>query len=107
MADDKAVLLTHGRIFDGTGNEPIPDGAVWIVGDEIRRVGSIDQFSDVPDDVRRIDLQGKFVMPGLIEPHAHLSYWNAQKLEDLDLKSPVERTTLRAAANARTMLRSG
>ncbi len=107
MASDEALLLINGRIFDGSGNEPIPRGAVWIQGDEIRRVGSEDEFRDVPDDVRRIDLGGRFVMPGLIESHAHLSYWNAQKLEDLDLKSPVERTTIRAAINAQTMLRSG
>lgn len=102
-----SALLIHGCIFDGSGNEPIPDGAIWIVGDEIRRVGAMDRFKDVPDDVPRFDLRGRFVMPGLVESHAHLSYWNAEKLEDLDLKSPVERTTLRAAANARTMLRSG
>ncbi len=102
-----SLLLIHGRIFDGTGNEPIPDGAVWIEGDEIRRVGHISEFKDVPDDVKRIDVGGRFVMPGLIEAHAHLSYWNAQRLEDLDLKSPIERTMIRAVINARTMLRSG
>lgn len=107
VANQASLLLTGARVFEATGNEPIPNGCVWIEGDAIKRVGSANQFSDVPDDVRRIELGGKFVMPGLIESHAHLSYWNAQKLEDLDLKSPVERTTLRAAANARTMLRSG
>jgi len=35
----ESMLLTHGRIFDGTGNEDIPDGSIWIEGDEIRRVG--------------------------------------------------------------------
>ena len=107
MANSGSLLLTNARIFDGTGNEPIPSGAIWIEGDEIRRIGSIEEFRDVPDDVRRVDARGRFVMPGLIESHAHLSYWNAQKLEDLDLKSPPERTTLRAAANAKTMIRSG
>jgi imidazolonepropionase-like amidohydrolase len=107
MAPESELVLFNGRIFDGSGNEPIPSGAVWIRGDEILRVGSCAAVGSIPDDVRRIDLQGRFVMPGLIESHAHLSYWNAQKLEDLDLKSPVERTTLRAAVNARTMLRSG
>jgi imidazolonepropionase-like amidohydrolase len=102
-----SFLLTHGRVFDGTGNEPIPDGVVWVEGDELRRVGPIDKFKDVPDSVPRINVGGRFVMPGLIEAHAHLSYWNAQKLEDLDIKSPVERTAIRAVLNARVMLRSG
>ncbi len=102
-----SLLLTHGRIFDGTGNEPFPDGAVWVEGEEIRRVGPTDKFTDVPDEIKRIDIGGRFVMPGLIEAHAHLSYWNTQKLEDLDIRSPLERTTIRAVLNARVMLRSG
>jgi imidazolonepropionase-like amidohydrolase len=102
-----SLMLIHGRVFDAIGDEPIPDGAVWIEGDEVRRVGPMDKFKDVPENVRRIDVGGRFVMPGLIEAHAHLSYWNAQKLEDLDIKSPLERTTIRAVLNARIMLRSG
>jgi len=43
----ESMLLTHGRIFDGTGDEEIPDGGIWIEGDEIRRVGPVEQFDDV------------------------------------------------------------
>jgi imidazolonepropionase-like amidohydrolase len=102
-----SILVTNARLFDGTGEEAIPNAAIWIEGDEIRAAGAADAVRGMPEDIARVDVGGRFVMPGLIESHAHLSYWNAQKLEDLDLKSPVERTTIRAAVNARTMLRSG
>jgi imidazolonepropionase-like amidohydrolase len=103
----ESMLLEHGRIFDGTGNDDIPDGSIWIEGDEIRRVGSADQFDDVDQNVPRIDLGGRFVMPGLTEPHSHLSYFNAKGLQDLDLNCTAETTTIAAMLNARTMLRCG
>jgi imidazolonepropionase-like amidohydrolase len=102
-----SMLIIHGRVFDGTGEETIPDGAVWIEGDELRRVGSMDQFDDVPAEVPRLDVGGRFVMPGLVEPHAHLSYFNASSLQDLDLNCTAESTTIKAVLNARTMLRAG
>jgi imidazolonepropionase-like amidohydrolase len=107
MLNPTSMLLTHGRVFDGTGEEVVADGAVWIEGDEIRRVGPMDQFSDVGDDVPRVDVGGRFVMPGMTEAHSHLSYFNASSLQDLDMNCTAEATTIFAIENARTMLRCG
>lgn len=107
MLNEQSMLLLHGRIFDGTGNETIPDGGIWIEGNEIRKVGSSEVFDDVPSEVPRIDLGGRFVMPGMTEPHAHLSYFNAASLQDLDMNCTAEGTTIKAVLNARTMLRMG
>jgi imidazolonepropionase-like amidohydrolase len=107
MLNVESMLLVHGRVFDGTDDEVIPDGAVWIQGHEIRRVGPLDQFDDVADDVPRLDLGGRFVMPGMTEPHSHLSYFNASSLQDLDMNCTAEATTIYAIENARTMLRCG
>lgn len=107
MLNAETVLLVHCRIFDGTDEEVIEDGAVWIDGEEIRRVGPMDRFADVPDDVPRIDVGGRFVMPGMTEAHSHLSYFNAASLQDLDMNCTAEATTIFAVSNARTMLRCG
>ncbi|WP_458318767.1 amidohydrolase family protein [Mycolicibacterium brisbanense] len=107
MLNPESMLLTHGRIFIGTDEEVIPDGAVWIEGDEIRRVGHMDGFDDVGDEVPRVDLGGRFVMPGMTEAHSHLSYFNAVSLADLDMNCTPEATTIYAVENARTMLRCG
>jgi imidazolonepropionase-like amidohydrolase len=107
MLENRSVLLVNCRIFDGTGEEEIPSGAIWIDGEEIRRVGPMDQFDDIDDGVQRIDVGGRFVMPGLTEAHSHLSYFNAASLQDLDMNCTPETTTIYAVTNARTMLRCG
>ena len=100
------VLFVNGRIFDGTGEDVLPDGCVWVDGRYVRRVGPIDRFGDVPDDVRRVDLGGRFVMPGMTEAHAHLSYYGAKSPSEQD-HTAVEESMLHAIDHARIMLASG
>ena len=51
--------------------DPIPDGVVLVDGDgRITAVG--DSSIDVPPDLEIVDLAGKFLVPGLINAHAHL-----------------------------------
>jgi imidazolonepropionase-like amidohydrolase len=47
------------------------------------------------------------VMPGLIDAHCHLTYGESRAQEEQDLYTSVESRTLRAAFNARKMLRAG
>jgi imidazolonepropionase-like amidohydrolase len=107
MFTSESVLLINGRIFDGTGNEDVRKGAVWIEGDEIRRVGPADSFADVGESVPRVDVGGRFIMPGMTEPHSHLSYNNVAALPDLDVGAGPETATIRTLGNARTLLRAG
>jgi imidazolonepropionase-like amidohydrolase len=105
-APDTNVVLTHARLFSGTGEEVVPDGAVWIQGRHVRRAGATDAvLRDLPADVRHVDVAGRFVMPGMTESHAHLSYADNGPTE-LD-KTPVEEAMLTTVANARLMLGSG
>ncbi len=99
------VLLTNARLFSGVDETVLDEAAVWISGRYIRRVGSAGDVSDVPDHVRRVDLAGRFVMPGMTESHAHISYSNNGPKE-LD-KTPVEEAMINSVANARLMLGSG
>lgn len=65
--DTLDVLITGGRIYDGTGGAP-RDGAVGIKGDRIAFVGVL------PRNVvarRRIDARDQVVTPGFIDPHTH------------------------------------
>ncbi|MFC5676943.1 metal-dependent hydrolase family protein [Aeromicrobium endophyticum] len=66
------IILENARVFDGVSEE-CPDGmSVLVEGGTIREV------SDRPiraDDVRRIDVAGKTLMPGLIDMHVH-SYFS-------------------------------
>lgn len=100
------VVLTNARLFTGTGEEVVPDGAVWVQGRHVRAAGPTDAVvREAPADVRRVDLGGRFVMPGMTESHAHLSYADNGPTE-LD-KTAVEQSMLVAVGNARKMLGAG
>ncbi len=60
------TALVNARLFDGTG-APVKDGATVLVRD-----GYISGES-APRDARVIDLERRFLMPGLIDVHTHLA----------------------------------
>ena len=59
------------RLFDGTGRPAVP-GAILVVKDG--RVLSVGSARDVriPPGAERIDLSGRFVIPGLVNAHGHV-----------------------------------
>ena len=65
------VALTNARIITMRGDEVIPRGTVLIEGNRIKAVGT---RVDIPANVKRIDMSGKTIMPGLIDVHSHMSY---------------------------------
>jgi imidazolonepropionase-like amidohydrolase len=63
------LWLTRARLFDGTASG-VRDGAAVLVSDGvIQRVG--DASDAVPEAARVIDLQGRMLLPGLIDLHVH------------------------------------
>ena len=72
-----ATIFTGATVLDGTGSA-IPN-AVFVVRDG--RIESIGPGSQTPrpTDARTVDLRGKFVMPGMITGHAHISDINGLK----------------------------
>jgi len=67
-----ASILTGATLWDGTGSSPLEDSAVVIRDGRILATGRRDQVG-APAKARRIDLSGKFLMPGLIDSHVHFS----------------------------------
>ncbi len=66
---DGRLWLTNARLFDGT-SRPVRDGASVLVDDgRIARVG--DASDAPPEGVVTLDLDGRTLMPGLIDAHAH------------------------------------
>jgi len=63
-------VLENATLIDGTGRPPIEGASVLISGDRIVRVaqGTI----SVPPEVRRIDVSGQYLIPGLMDMHIHL-----------------------------------
>jgi imidazolonepropionase-like amidohydrolase len=60
------MVLTDARVIDGTGRAPIEHASVRIEDGRIAEVSSVSVDGG-------LDLEGRTVMPGLIDAHAHLS----------------------------------
>ena len=68
------LLVTNGRVItQDTNRTVIEGGAVAIEGDEITAVGTTDELGSVHAADRVIDAEGGAVIPGLVNPHTHVS----------------------------------
>src|ERR1700736_3134095 len=102
------TLFLNAALIDGNGEEPVGGAAVQVEGNRITLVGKTSDFPGTPNGNRRVvDLQGRTLMPGMIEAHIHVSYWGAKDLPDLDLKLSPEIATVYAVKNAELLLRCG
>ncbi|UCH64127.1 MAG: amidohydrolase family protein [Fidelibacterota bacterium] len=70
VVPEEAVVLVNGRVIDGSGRSPIPDGIVVIKGARIHAVGVRGDFL-IPEGVRVIDARGGSILPGIINSHTH------------------------------------
>jgi cytosine/adenosine deaminase-related metal-dependent hydrolase len=57
-------------VIDGTGKPPIPNATVVTSNGKIVAVGPSAQVK-IPADAQRIDVAGKYIIPGLWDMHAH------------------------------------
>jgi len=62
-------VFTGATIIDGTGANPVEDASIIVEGDRIKEVG---KGLDAPRDAEVIDVEGRTLMPGLIDSHVHL-----------------------------------
>ncbi|MFN0182043.1 MAG: amidohydrolase family protein [Gemmatimonadales bacterium] len=65
------LALVGATAITMNGAEVIPNATVVIDRNRIVAIGPADRVT-VPADARRIDVAGKFLMPGLVDAHAHV-----------------------------------
>ena len=73
VAGQAPIVLYDALLIDGTGSPPIPNAVVIIEKDKIRYVGKA-KSAKIPKGATIIDLQGKVIIPGLINAHVHSKY---------------------------------
>lgn len=66
------TALTNGRVVDGTGHPVQEPATILIEGAVLAAVGPTTEIA-LPEGCREIDLQGKTVLPALIDGHMHVS----------------------------------
>lgn len=70
-AQERVLVLEGGTLIDGTGRTPIADAVVVVEGARIKAVGTRGQVS-YPPNATVIRLDGRTILPGLIDGHVHL-----------------------------------
>lgn len=100
-------IIRCGTYFDAASGKRLHDHILQIAGRTIVYSGSADEAPDFAGDAHVIDHGDKFVMPGLIDVHVHLSYGEARTEEDIDLFASLEFRTLRGMEAAQRILRAG
>jgi imidazolonepropionase-like amidohydrolase len=71
-AQTSAVIVFKGaQLIDGTGAPPIKKSVLVIEGDRITAVGKEGKVH-YPKNARVIELEGRTIMPGIINGHGHL-----------------------------------
>jgi imidazolonepropionase-like amidohydrolase len=98
-------LFADVNIFDGSG-APLFPGEVLVRGNRIEAVAKGDER--LPrDGVQIIEGNGRTLMPGMVEAHAHLTWpTNIERVIN-GMKLPIEEHVLVTAQNARITLDAG
>lgn len=98
------LLIDGATIWDGTGSAPFP-GKILVDGDRIAAVVPQSE-SLAADGAERIDAGGGFLMPGMVEGHAHLSFVDTPRGTALGELPPEDHALLTMDA-ARKLLGAG
>jgi len=103
-ADEPDFLLVPDRVFDGTAMH-----AGWQVLVSVDRIAAVGASVQAPSNVRRVELKGRTLIPGLIEGHGHLFLhpYNETSWDDQVLHEALALRTARAVNHARATLLAG
>jgi imidazolonepropionase-like amidohydrolase len=99
-----SILFRNASVLDGTGAAPFR-GDVVVEGNLIAAVAPAGQLR-APEGASVVDCDGATLMPGLIEPHAHLSFLDQTNPNQFSAL-PVEEHLLATLRHAKLYLDSG
>jgi imidazolonepropionase-like amidohydrolase len=97
-------LIHNVKVFDSISPESYP-GWVLVTDQRIEAVGNHATAMPRPEDAQLVDGNGGTLMPGLIEPHGHISFPNGKSADFTAF--PVEEAMLETVRNAKTALDCG
>ena len=99
------TVIKNITLIDGTGHEPIENAVVAIREGKVLYTGSASGWSDgAEENITYLDLRGKFVLPGLIDCHVHLS---GSGEADSQFQVPTGQMALKILKNAQRNLAAG
>ncbi|SDM41382.1 metal-dependent hydrolase family protein [Halarsenatibacter silvermanii] len=94
-------------LIDGVSDKGINNGVILInEKGVIDSCGSAEKIS-IPDEAKIINLQGKTILPGLIDAHTHICFKPSPDPLDILTKESDARTAVRSLKNAQKALQAG
>lgn len=103
-ASAETIALVGGNVVDLAGKAPIRDAVVLIEDERIQSIGPRATIS-IPPGARVIPMDGKWLIPGLMNMHVHLAL-NLPGASRIYNETP-DSMVLRSLDNAQKSLRSG
>lgn len=101
------LMLRNVFVIDGTGRPAEGPMDLLTEGDRIRTLAPAKAKTPAPPGTRVLDLNGMYVLPGLMDAHVHLAgEQGATQMDRLRRQNPVL-TTVSALENARRTVLSG
>ena len=100
------TYLRGARLIDGL-NKPANNKVIVLEDDRIVSISSAAKAKPPTAQDKVFDLDGKTVMPGMVQSHYHPAYNNVDTAAQIDLEFPPTHLTLVAAKNAETLLHCG
>lgn len=104
------MILTNCHAVDVLDGTVAADTGIWIVGDELRAIGPVDEVlasAAQAGDAETVDLDGAHVLPGIVNLHVHFGLiLPGRQLAELHDES-AGALALRMASNARATLAAG
>lgn len=69
-----ALALCDAWLFDAPSGKMLPHQTILVRGDRIAAIGTLEKPIAIPKGARKIRAAGKYIIPGLIEGHAHVAH---------------------------------
>lgn len=101
----RKYALINARVFDSNLSQFV-ESAVFIEGARILAVEKIKR-SQIPSGFTQIDLQGRYLMPGLIDAHLHLAGMRSGDMVKEHLLTPYETLVARTVTDLKSLIEAG
>src|SRR5215510_10631099 len=99
------IVIKNITLIDGTRREPVPNAVLTIRARNVSYAGPASGWSETEDgNAIALDLQGQFVLPGLIDCHVHLS---GSGEADSQFSAPIGQMASKPLKNAQRNLAAG
>lgn len=87
---DGPLLLHNLLLIDGRGGPAVAGKAILVRDGRVARIGPLADLAAIaPADHRKIDLGGRWVIPGIFETHAHLTPFSQPETVERQLERMI------------------